>query len=60
MNFDKESRSDFFEGGGGGLSNEIKYKKKKKKNNHPHNVEHVVQSTFQNMLITFKAQTLHL
>ena len=28
------------------------------KSNHLHTVEHVVQSTFQNMLITFYAQTL--
>ena len=66
MNFDKESYSDFFlllllggGGGGGGaetktvcqtVSNDVKYKKC----NYLQNVEHVVQSTFQNMLITFK------
>ena len=38
------------------VSNEVKYKKKK----HLYNVEHVVQSNFQKMLITFKAQTLQL
>ena len=72
MKFDKESKSDlciiiFFLGGGGGgggwgcvlkpkqyarLSNELNIK-----SNHLHNEEHVVQSTFQNMLITFVAQT---
>ena len=31
------------------LSNEVKYEK----SNYIHNVEHVVQSTFQNMLTTF-------
>ena len=30
------------------------------KKNHLHTVEHVVQATFQNMLITFEAQTLQL
>ena len=69
MNFDKESKSDFLFGGRGGgevgvgveivgdscllkptqyarLSNKVKYK-------NLHNVEHVVPSTFQNLLITF-------
>ena len=32
------------------LSNEVIYKKKI---NHLHNVEHVVQTTFQNIIITF-------
>ena len=40
------------------LSNEVKCKKKKKKTT-LHNVEHVVQSTFKNVLATFYAQTLH-
>ena len=38
------------------LSNEVKYKKKnkkKKKKKHLHNVEYVVQSTFQNVLTTY-------
>ena len=39
------------------MSNAVKYKKKTQKkttkNNHLHTVKHVVQSTFQNMLITF-------
>ena len=42
------------------LSNEVKYKKKKKKKNQLYNVKHVVQSTFQKVLITLKAQTLQL
>ena len=58
MNFDKEAKSDkknFGEGRGGGralkpkqqtVSNEVNTKML-------HNVEHVVQSTFQNMLISF-------
>ena len=60
MNFDKEAKSDkkkLGKEGGGALKtktvcqtvpNEVKYKKC----NYLHNVEHVVQSTFQNMLIT--------
>ena len=62
MNFNKEATSDkkkFGEGGGGGtetktvcqtVSNEVNTKIKY---NNLHNVEHVVQSTFQNMLISF-------
>ena len=64
MKIDKESKSEkkkhfFFWGGGGGgadtktvcqtVSFEVKYKKC----NYLHNVEHMVQSTFRNMLITF-------
>ena len=53
------------EGGGGG-STETKtvrqtVKRGKIQNsNHLHNVKHVVQSTLQNMCITFKVQTLQL
>ena len=60
MNFDKVAKSDKkkFGGKAGGtetktvcqtVSNEVKYKKC----NYLHNVEHVVQSIFQNKLITF-------
>ena len=35
------------------MSNAVKIRK----SNHLHTVEHVVQSTFQNLLITFEAQT---
>ena len=67
MNFDKETKSEFFffffffggGGGGGGGGGEEKCSKIQK-SNHLHTVEHVVQSTFQNMLITFYAQTLQL
>ena len=60
MNFDKESKSDFMcvcvwgggGGGGGGLGGTVKWGKMQK-NNHLHNVEHVVQSMFQIMLIIF-------
>ena len=52
MNFDKEPRSDFF-GGVRGVGELLLYNtKRQKKNNHLHNVEHVVQSTLGNMLIT--------
>ena len=61
MNFDKEAKADkkqFGEGGGGALkpkqqtaSNEVNTKMQKC--NYLHNVEHVVQSTFQNTLISF-------
>ena len=61
MNFDKEAKSDknnFGEGGGRGtetktvcqtVSNEVNTKKC----NYLHNLEHVVQSTFQKTLISF-------
>ena len=63
MNFDKEAKSDrknFGEGGGGGtetktvcqtVSTEVNTKKCNYMN--LHNVENVVQSTFQNQLISF-------
>ena len=51
MNFNKEPKSDFF-GGGRGVGELLLYNTKKTKNNHLHNVEHVVQSTLGNMLIT--------
>ena len=72
MNFDKEAKSDkkksfgeiVVEGGGGGtetktvcqtVSNEVNTKMQISIQ-----CRNVVQSTFQNMLITFKAQTLQL
>ena len=64
MNFDKESKSDFFFGFCcwgvlGGAETIIVCQKqnvkcgKKKNKKHLHTVEHVVKSRFQNMLITF-------
>ena len=57
-----------FEGGGGGGGGNIETKSvsqtakrgKIQNSNHLQNVKHVVQSTFQNMWITFKVQTLQL
>ena len=71
MNFDKESISEKKKmrmglGGRGGGNTETKtvcqtVKRGKIQNsNHLHNVKHVVQSTLQNMCITFKVQTLQL
>ena len=53
------------EGGGGAEIITICQKQnvicgKIQKNNHLHTVEHMVQSTFQNMLITFQTQTVQL
>ena len=58
MNFDKEAKSDkkFGErggGGGGGGGRRVLKPKQYDKCNYLHNVEHVVQSTFQNTLISF-------
>ena len=55
-------------GGGGGVGGNTETKTvsqsvkrgKIQNNNHLHNVKHVEQSTLQNMLITFKVQTLQL
>ena len=54
MNFDKEAESDekkSWGGGGGGGGRELKPKQYARLC--LHNVEHVVQSTFQNTLIPF-------
>ena len=71
MNFDKESKSDFLflfffisffcggGGGGGGDGGSYCYTiEKRQKSSHRHNVEHVVQSTFGNMLITLILSSL--
>ena len=60
MNFNKEAKSEkkIFGKGGGGGGGALKPKQyarlcQMSKYNNLHNVEHVVQSTFQNMLISF-------
>ena len=65
MNFDKEAKSDKkngeWGGGGGGGGGALKPKQQTVSNevntkmqlNYLHNVEHVVQSAFQNTLISF-------